>query len=206
MKLYSYPRAPNPRRVLIFAKEKDVTLDVVSVDIRSREQKQPEFLEKNPSGKIPVLELDDGTCIAETVAISRYLEALYPLPNLFGETALEAAIIEMHHRFIEHELFSQIGVSWLNGPVVAASGLVKSIPASKERSDSFVHAFYARLNEELGDRRYIAGDRFTVADITAFCCIDFAASMVDLRPVNAHAALWEWFARVAGRDSVDALG
>ena len=104
MKLYSYPGAPNPRRVLIFAAEKGIELDVINVDLPGGEIKTPEFLEKNPSGKIPVLELDDGRTIAESVAISRYLEALFPEPNLFGADPFEIAQIEMQHRFIEFEL------------------------------------------------------------------------------------------------------
>ena len=95
MKLYSYPGAPNPRRVRIFAAEKSIDLDVINVDLPGGEIKTPEFLAKNPSGKIPVLELDDGRTIAESVAISRYLEALVPEPNLFGADPIETAQIEM---------------------------------------------------------------------------------------------------------------
>lgn len=133
MKLYSFPGAPNPRRVLIFAAEKRLQLDVVNVDLRGAETKQPEFLSKNPSGKIPVLELDDGTCIPETVAICRYLESLAPEPNLFGQTALETATIEARHRHIEFELSSNISAAWVNGPIVAAAGLVEPIEAQRLR-------------------------------------------------------------------------
>ena len=95
MKLYSFPSAPNPRRVIIFAAEKNLNLDIVNVDLRGGETKTPEFLGKNPSGKIPVLELDDGTCISETVAICRYLESLAPEPNLFGHDPLELSLIHI---------------------------------------------------------------------------------------------------------------
>ena len=202
MKLYSYHGAPNPRRVYIFAAEKSLDLDIVNVDITKREQKSPEFLNKNPSGKIPVLELDDGRCIAETVAICRYLESLAPKPNLFGQDAFETAQIEMHHRFIEHELFTQVGTSWINGPIVASTGLIKPIEAAKQRSDSLVNDYYARLDRELGERSYIAGDRFTVADITAFCILDFASTLVGLKPGEQHQNLWGWFNRIAARESV----
>ena len=93
MKLYSFPEAPNPRRVLIFAAEKNLQLDVVNLDLRAGDTKRPEFLRKNPSGKIPVLELADGTCISESIAICRYLESMHPTPNLFGDGALEIAQI-----------------------------------------------------------------------------------------------------------------
>ena len=121
MKLYSFPSAPNPRRVLIFAAEKQLQIEVVNIDLRGGETKRPEFLQKNPSGKIPVLELADGTCIAETVAICRYLESLAPEPNLFGRDALEIALIEAYHRHIEFELHTNIGAAWVNGPTVAAA-------------------------------------------------------------------------------------
>ncbi|MFK7975433.1 MAG: glutathione S-transferase family protein [Halioglobus sp.] len=205
MKLYGYDNAPNPRRVLIFAAEKGVSLNVVNVDILKGEQKEPDFLARSPSGKIPVLELDDGTCIAESVAISRYLEALHPEPNLFGSGPREIALIEMHHRFIELELFSQVGVSWVNGPVIAASGLIEPIPAAKERSDALVNAFYERLNEELGSRPFMAGRRFSIADITAYCCIEFAGSLVGLPPDHLLENLWAWHADISQRDSVRRL-
>lgn len=204
MILYTFPKAPNPRRVVIFAHEKGIDLELVDVNILEREQKTPEFLSRNPSGKIPILELDDGACIAESVAISRYLEALHPEPNLFGETPLETALIEMHHRFIEHELFAQIGVSWVNGPIIASTGLFEPIEPAKKRSDAFVRDYYTRLNHELAQRKYIAGERFTIADITAYCAIEFAGSLVDLKPDDTHQHLWSWHARINDRDSVRA--
>lgn len=205
MILYSFDKAPNPRRVLIFAAEKGVTLEIVNVDITSGAHKAADFLARNPSGKIPVLELDDGTCIAESVAICRYLEALHPEPNMFGQGPREIALIEMHHRFIELELFAQVGVSWVNGPIIAASGLVEPIEAAKDRSDAFVRSFYERLNAELGARSFIAGRRFSIADITAFCCIDFASELVGLRPDIQLEHLWAWHEDISQRDSVRRL-
>jgi glutathione S-transferase len=201
MILYTSPMAPNPRRVTMFAAEKGIDLDLVDVKLREREQKTPNFMAKSPSGKIPVLELDDGTCIAETVAISRYLEALQPEPNLFGETALETAQIEMHHRYIEHELFSQVGVSWVNGPIIAATGLIEPIEAAKRRSDAFVRDYYKRLNHEFSVRPFVAGSRFTIADITAFCVIEFASSLVGLKPDDKLAELWTWHEKISARKS-----
>jgi glutathione S-transferase len=202
MKLYDSPTAPNPRRVNIFAAEKGIELKSVPIDLRASQHKTPEMITKNPSGKIPILELEDGTCIGETVAICRYLESLNPMPNLFGKTPVETALIEMQHRFIEFELVAGIGQSWVNGPVVASMGNIESIPAAKERGDKLTRAYFKRLNEELSQRDYIAGDRFTVADITALCWIDFAAGMVFLRPEDELEALWRWHQRVSSRDSV----
>ncbi len=205
MILYTAKIAPNPRRVMIFAAEKGIELDMVEIDLRTGEHKSPTFIAKNPSGKIPVLELEDGTCIAETIAISRYLESVQPEPNLFGETPLETAHIEMYHRFLEHELFTQVGISWVNGPIVAATGLVTPIEAAKARSDAFVHAYFQRLDEELSGKDYIAAGRFTVADITGFCVIDFAETLVGLKPDPALEHVANWRSRIAERDSIKRL-
>jgi glutathione S-transferase len=156
-------------------------------------------MQKNPSGKIPVLELDDGTCIGESIAICRYLESLYPAPNLFGENAREVAQIEMVHRQIELELMSQIGTSWVNGPIVAKMGLVEPIEAAKQRSDGLTHAYYRRMNDELAQRDYLAGDRYTMVDITAAIAVDFAGALVGLKPDAGLASLWAWHERVTSR-------
>ncbi len=202
MKLYDFPGAPNPRRVKIFAAEKGIALELVKVDLARREHKKPEFLSKSPSGKIPVLELEDGRCIAETVAICRLLEAHEPEPNLFGQDPYETAVIEMHHRRIELELAIAIGTSWVNGPIVARMGIVEPIEAAKARSDAWARECYRTLDAELGERAFVAGDRFTVADISAFCWIDFAGTMVGLEPGGELEHLHGWFERVAGRPSV----
>ena len=199
MKLYDFPGAPNPRRVRVVAAEKNIELDYVTVDMGKREHKTQEFIQKNPSGKIPVLELEDGTCIGESIAICRYLEALYPRPNLFGEDALETAQIEMAHRQIELELMSQIGTSWVNGPVVAKMGLVEPIEAAKRRSDDLTRAYYRRMNMELGRRDYLAGARYTMVDITAAIAVDFASALVGLKPDSELGNLWAWHERVTSR-------
>ena len=206
MKLYDFPGAPNPRRVRMFLAEKAVPVESVNIDMRAGEHKTPEFLKKNPSGKIPVLELDDGTCIAESVAICRYIEAVHPEPNLFGADPLELGRIEMRNRHIELELLSQIGISWVNGPVVAsiAAGRFTQVPQAKENSDAAVGRFYARLDGELEDSAYIAGTRFTIADITALIAIDFAAAMVELKPDDSLTHLWRWHAAVSARPSAAA--
>src|SRR5215471_5287453 len=109
MKLYSHALAPNPRRVRIFAAEKGIELALQDIDILAGQSRTPEFLAKNPSGGVPVLELDDGSCLAESVAICRYLEGLHPEPNLFGRDLREQAQIEMWNRRMELELFAAIG-------------------------------------------------------------------------------------------------
>jgi glutathione S-transferase len=204
LKLYEYNRAPNPRRVKIFAAEKGIELTLVHCDMAKREHKSAEFLNKNPSGKIPVLELDDGRCIPESVAISRYLETLQPEPNLFGRDAYELGHIESRNRHIELELWTQIGTSWVNGPIVGAMGLFEQIPDAKTASDKNVGRYYERLNQELEASEYVAGERFTVADITLVSAIDFASELVDLKPDATLAHLWRWHTLVSSRPSVQA--
>ncbi len=203
MKLYDYTGAPNPRRVKIFLAEKGVDVDIVNCDLTKGEHKSPDFLKKNPSGKIPVLELDDGRCLAESVAICRYIENLHPEPNLFGADPFELGHIEMRNRQIELELWSQVGTSWVNGPIVARMGTFKQIPQAREASDANVGRYYERLNDEFADSEYVAGDRFTIADITLLTAVDFAGAMVELKPDDSLGNLWRWHALVSGRPSVD---
>lgn len=203
MKLYDYGRAPNPRRVKIFLAEKGIEVELVNCDMTKGEHKTPEFLQKNPSGKLPVLELEDGRCLGESVAICRYIEAIHPEPNLMGRDPFELGHIEMRNRHIETELWSQIGVSWVNGPIVGAMGIYEQIPAAKEASDKNVNAYYQRIDRELGEAAYIAGERFTIVDITLLTAIDFATSLVGLKPDASLENLWRWHATVSERPSVD---
>ena len=202
MKLYDYPGAPNPRRVKIFAAEKGIDLELVHCDMSKREHKSPEFLKKNPSGKIPVLELEDGRCISESVAICRYLEFIEPEPNLFGKDAYEQAFIESRNRHIELELWTQIGISWVNGPIVGSMGLFNQVPDAKVASDKNVRAFYKRLDKEFKQVDFVAGNRFTIADITLLSAIDFAAELVDLEPDSNLLDLKRWHTEVSKRPSM----
>ena len=203
MKLYDFPGAPNPRRVKIFAAEKNISLDLINCDMAKREHKTPEFLAKNPSGKIPVLELEDGRCISESIPICRYLESLVPEPNLFGNDAFEISFIESRNRHIELELWTQIGISWVNGPIVGSMGLFQQIPDAKVASDKNVKSYYKRLDNEFSASEYVAGNRYTVADITLLSAIDFASSMVDLKPDESLDNLYRWHDQILSRPSSD---
>ena len=202
MKLYDYPGAPNPRRVKIFAAEKGIDLELVHCDMSKREHKSPEFLKKNPSGKIPVLELGDGRCISESVAICRYLEFIEPEPNLFGKDAFEQSFIESRNRHIELELWTQIGISWVNGPIVGSMGLFNQVPDAKVASDKNVRVFYKRLDKEFKQVDFVAGNRFTIADITLLSAIDFATELVDLEPDSNLLNLKRWHTEVSKRPSM----
>ena len=168
-----------------------------------REHKTPEFLAKNPSGKIPVLELEDGRCISESIPICRYLESLVPEPNLFGNDAFEISFIESRNRHIELELWTQIGISWVNGPIVGSMGLFQQIPDAKVASDKNVKSYYKRLDNEFSASEYVAGNRYTVADITLLSAIDFASSMVDLKPDESLDNLYRWHNQILERSSSD---
>ena len=206
MKLYSHATAPNPRRVNVFIIEKNLEIETVKVDMQAGEHKAPEFLAKNLNGQIPVLELDDGSHLSESVSICRYLEALNPEPALFGTTPAEMGRIDMHMRRIELMLGRNVSTSWVNGPVVAriAKGRFKQIPEAKLQSDDNVRAYYKRLDAELAARRMIAGDTYTMADITAMCVIDFAEQLVALSPDDQLLNLARWRSEVGKRPSAKA--
>ena len=206
MKLYDFPKAPNPRRVKIFAHEKDIELELINCDMGKREHKTPEFLTKNPSGKIPVLELENGECISESVAICRYLELIKPEPNLFGKDTYEIPYIESRNRQIEFDLWTQIGTSWVNGPIVGSLGIFDQIPDAKAASDKNVRAYYQRLDQEFGLNNFVAGERFTIADITLVSAIDFASEMVDLKPHEDLKNLYRWHEEVSSRPSIQIKG
>ena len=205
MILYDFQGAPNPRRVKIFAAEKGIYLELIDCNMRKGEHKTEAFLKKNPSGKIPVLELDDGRCIAESVAICRYLEAVQPKPNLFGSDAYELGFVEARNRQIELELWSQVGVSWVNGPIVAQMGLFDQIPDAKAASDKNVNRYYERLNTEFASSEFVAGDRYTIADITLLSAIDFASAMVGLKPDDRLSHLKRWHEQILARPSSSIL-
>ncbi|MEQ9002122.1 MAG: glutathione S-transferase family protein [Pseudomonadales bacterium] len=206
MKLYDVTQAPNPRRVRVFLAEKGIEVPLVQVDMQQGEHKTPEFLRKNPSGKVPVLELDDGTCIGESVAICRYFEALQPEPPLFGRSPVEIGRIDMANRQLEFELLGPVGQAWVNGPIVArmAAGRFTQIPEAKAQGEKAARAFYQRLDRQLAAQPFMAGEAFSVADITALCVIDFASKLVNLEPDRALANLWRWHDAVSSRPSASA--
>ena len=149
-----------------------------------------------------MLELENGECISESVAICRYLELIKPEPNLFGMDAYEIAYIESRNRHIEFELWMQIGISWVNGPIVGSLGIFDQIPKAKEASDKNVRSFYERLDNEFKKNNYVAGDRFTIADITLVSAIDFASDMVNLEPKKDLKNLYRWHKEVSSRPSM----
>lgn len=202
MKLYDDARAPNPRRVRMYLAEKGIDVPLVETSVATRANRTEEFKKINSLQQIPVLELDDGTCIAESLAICRYFEVLHPQPALFGETALEQAQVEMWNRRIEFQLLSTVGAYWRH-----CHEFTKALPGrieeaglqGKERAEVIMQW----LEGAIAGRDYIAGEKFTVADITALGVIDFASFVGVAIPDDAE-NLKAWHARVSARPSAKA--
>ena len=202
MKLYTFPSAPNPRRVHLYLAEKGLEVPCENVDILTRQNRTPEFLERvNPLGGIPVLELDDGSHIAESVAICRYFEALHPEPSLFGRTAEEQGRIEMWSRRMELNGMRSVGMVWVHGSPLTKGVVKNQIAEVAEQNRSLVREFHTFLDRELADREFVAGDAYTIADILALTTIDFAANLVELPYDPALGNLAAWHARVSDRPS-----
>ncbi len=203
MKLYGAPNpAPNPRRVRIFLAEKGIELPETLVNMRKREHKAPEFREKNPAGQIPVLELDDGRTLSETVSICRYLEALHPTPALFGEDAFEQAQIDMWIRRVEFVLMVPIGMFWRHAHPYTASLLTQFKDFGESNREAVASAI-TWFDRQLQDRDYIAGPAYSMADICALTTVDFA-DFIGLPTPESAAHLKAWHARVSARPSAAA--
>ncbi len=203
MLLYHDPRAPNPRRVRIFLAEKNVAYDTIEVLIASSAHQTPEFRRKNPLALLPVLEFPDGRILRESMAICRYMEELHPEPNLFGSDAWERAQIEMWNRHAELELLVPISQVFRNTNKFW-EGKIKQAPDFGEIMRELVAGRFDWLEHELDKRPYLAGERFTVADITALCAIDFG-KVANIRiDAAAHPALAAWHKRVSERPSTKA--
>ena len=206
MKLYSWGRAPNPRRVLIYAAEKGIELEVVEAG--AGEHLSDGYLDRYEGRMVPMLELDDGTQIGEAMAICRFLEEAYPAPPLFGVNRHDRAMVEMWERRAEAEAFTGAAEAFRNShPAFAGRGLpgfdepIEQIPALVERGRRRLDRFYRRIDRQLADNRFIAGPRYSVADITVLCSIDFATKVVEAGLPQDCANARRWHAEVSARPS-----
>jgi glutathione S-transferase len=202
MKIYDFTQAPNPRRVRVFLAEKGLTVPYEQVNIGTADNRKPEFLKINPMGTLPVLELDDGTRIAESVAICRYFEETKPEPPLMGVDAKDKAVVEMWQRRMELEVLSMAAGSFRN-----TSDFFKGrIPQVKEYGEVCKAAALKRLewlDTVLADREFIAGPRYTIADITALIGIDFGRT-TGIRIQENQKNLARWHQAVSSRPSAKA--
>ena len=209
MKLYNSPIAPNPRRVRMFLAEKGVEIPTQDVDILKGENLAPEFLALNPRGLLPTLQLDDGTCIDEAPAICAYFEAQHPNPPLLGSDPVERAQIQSWERHMELDGMSAIAEVFRNSaPPMADRSLPgrtgdAQIPALVERGKRGAQLFYERLEKRLAESEYVGGKRFSLADITALCVVDFGG-FAKLGIPESHAHTQSWYAKVSARPSAKA--
>ena len=202
MKLYDGGKAPNPRRVRIFLAEKGIEIPLIPVDMTALGHKSSEITNKNPLQRLPVLELEDGTIITESVAICRYFDELYPEKPLMGATAMEKAHIEMWQRRMELHLLMLVANVFRHAHPAMKEWEVPQIAEFSEANRSKVMGSLSWLNQELADRNFIAGTQYTIADITAMVAIDFMKP-ARLEVPKEHATLLDWYSRVKSRPSAD---
>lgn len=202
MKLYDTETAPNCRRVRIFLAEKGIEVPKVPVDIVGRENRRAPYLDKNPMGRVPMLELDDGTCIAESVAICRYFEETQPEPPLMGTDARDRALVEMWQRRMELELAYPIMYTFQHTHDFF-KGRITQVPEYGAAMKEHALTRLAWLDEVLAEREFVAGERYTIADITALIGIDFGR-ISKIRIGDDQPNLARWHQAVSSRPSAQA--
>jgi len=210
MKLYQSNASPNSRRVRIYLGEKGISMPLVPVDLGAREQFSDAYAAINPRCVVPTLVLEDGTAIGEVPAIQRYLEEIRPEPPLLGTTPKTKAQVAMWERRVEIEGFGSVmeavrnAVPALKGRAIAGPHDYEQIPALVERSRQRVRNFYTDFNARLADVPFMAGDAFSVADITGVVTVDFATKAAELPIRGEHTALKRWYDLVSARASMGA--
>ena len=210
LKLYQSSGSPNSRRVRIFLAEKSLEIPLIPVDLGKGEQHSDAYRAINPRRVIPTLVLKDGIAIGEVPAILRYLEEIYPERPLHGETAKERALTTMWERRVEQEGFASVmeairnTAAGLKGRAIAGPRDYDQIPALVERSKLRVKNFLADLDARLTEVPFVAGEHYSIADITALVTVDFAAKAINIPLPDEHAALRRWYELVSKRPSASA--
>jgi len=211
MKLYDTKLAPNPRRVRMFMAEKGAPCETEEINILKGENLSDAYLAVNPRGLLPALVLDDGTAIDETVAICRYFEETHPQPPLMGTGAIGKATVEARQRHMEFdgllgvaEAFRNAFPGFANRAIPGVKDRIDAIPALAERGRATTMRFYRRLDDYLANSAFVAGDRFSIADITALCTIDFATGAARLPIPDDCENIKRWYAQVSVRPSAKA--
>jgi len=203
MKLYDGGRAPNPRRVRIFLAEKGIEIPMVQIDLGALQQKSPEISALNPLMRVPILEFDDGSALCETVAICRYFEEIQPDPPLMGLDARDRADVEMWNRRMELNLSAAIAAVARHGNKAMAVLEPVQVPEWAEFNRQRIPDILKWLDGALAGRDYIAGPRYTIADITALCALDFMkVTKIPMGEENVN--LLRWHRTVSERPSARA--
>jgi glutathione S-transferase len=209
MKFYDCSTAPSPRRVRIFAAEKGIALPIVQVDLRNGEQFSDAFRAINPDCTVPALVLDDGTVIADAVAICGYLEEIHPEPPLIGTTPQERAVVTALNRQIERDGFFAAmdalrnATKGLKGRALPGPHDYEQIPELAERGRARIGHFFRDMDARLAGKRFVVGDRYTIADISTMVLIDLAG-WSKLTIPDECANLRRWYAAVSARPSAKA--
>jgi glutathione S-transferase len=202
MKLHEFPGAPNPKKVRVYLAEKGIQVDSVPVNIIAGENRQPEFLKKNPMGGLPVLELDDGTYLPESLAIIEYFEELHPNPPMIGTTPLERARVRALERLIELSVLGRIAVIFQNTHPLFA-GRLKQSPEAAESARTALAANLKVLDDKIGTNQFAAGSKPTIADCTLLAAMqfaEFAQIPIDASHENVH----RWYEAFRQRPSAAA--
>jgi len=209
MKFYDCVTAPSPRRVRIFLAEKGITLDTVQVDLRNGEQFSPAYRAINPDCTVPALALDDGTVIGDAIAICQYLEEVHPEPPLIGKTPQERAVVTALNRQIERDGLSAAmdalrnTAKGLKGRALPGPHDYEQIPELAARGRARIENFFRDVDARLASRTFVAGERYTMADISAFVLADFAGRLkMEIPPASVN--LRRWYEAVAARPSAKA--
>lgn len=200
MLLYSDDKAPNPKRVRIFLAEKGLEIETVNVEILAGEHKTDAFTKTTPLYRLPMLELDDGTQLFETIAICQYIEALHPEPNLMGKDDLEKALITMRQRQIEIELFHRVQHAMRHCHPALAIIEQPQIKEWGEANKPKAEKVLDWVEGLLSTHKYCASDRFTIADITLFCSLEFAKH-ARINVFEGREKLTKWYEGVSERPS-----
>jgi glutathione S-transferase len=201
MKIYDFTFAPNPRKLRVYLAEKGLSIPLEQVDLTKGEHRTPEFLAKNPMGSLPVLELDDGSHLTESLAIIEYLEELYPDPPMIGREPLERARVRELERLAETSIFNRIARIFFNtSPVFAGSGQVSE--AAEQARAGLPNALRI-MHEAIGDRPFVAGHRPTIADCTLFAAFEHA-KLADVAIDPAFNNLTRWYGDFRKRPSAKA--
>jgi len=203
MKLYDSRLAPNPRRTRIFLAEKGLTIPTEQVDMVAMQHKTPEYTAINPLQRMPALVLDDGTILTESIAICRYFEMLHPDPPLFGVGPKDAAIVEMWNRRAEINFLANVAAVFRHTHPAMKDLEVPQVPAWAEANRPRVTGFLELMDHELASREFIAGDRYTVADITMQVAVDFMKPSRLTMPEGAS-NVKRWHVAVSARPSAKA--
>jgi glutathione S-transferase len=201
VRIYDFPFAPNPHKLRIYLAEKGLSIPLVRVDLRKGDNQKPEFLAKNPVGGLPVLELDDGSCLTESLAIIEYLEELHPHPPMIGTEPLERARVRELERFVELNVLNRIAQIFLNSSPIFVHR--KQVPQAAEQARAALPTALRFIDDRIGRHTFVAGERPTIADCTLYAAFEHA-ERADVGIDDSCQNLMRWYATFGRRPSARA--